>query len=36
MLSLEFPPINMILRWQDVFPTFNKIAIIAVLATVIS
>ena len=36
MLGLEFPPINELLRWQDIFPTFNKIALIAVLATVIS
>ena len=36
MLALEFPPINEILRWRDLFPTFNKIAIIAVLAALIS
>ena len=36
MLGLEFPPINEILRWQDIFPSFNKIALIAVAATVIS
>ena len=35
MLGLEFPPINELLRWQDIFPTFNKIALIAVLATFI-
>ena len=35
MLGLEFPPINELLRWQDIFPTFNKIALIAVLATLI-
>ncbi len=35
MLGLEFPPINEILRWQDVFPTFNKIALIAVAAALI-
>jgi F-type H+-transporting ATPase subunit a len=33
---LEFPPINEILRWQDIFPSFNKVALIAVAATVIS
>lgn len=34
--SLEFPdPINTILRWQDVFPTFNKIALIACAAALI-
>jgi F-type H+-transporting ATPase subunit a len=36
VLGLEFPPINEILRWQDIFPSFNKIALIAVAATVIS
>ena len=36
MFGLEFPPINEILRWQDIFPSFNKIALIAVAATVIS
>jgi F-type H+-transporting ATPase subunit a len=35
VLALEFPPINEILRWQDVFPTFNKVAIIAVAAALI-
>ncbi len=36
MLGLEFPPINELLRWQDLFPTFNKIALIAVAAALIS
>lgn len=36
MLALEFPPINEILRWRDLFPTFNKVALIAVLASLIS
>jgi F-type H+-transporting ATPase subunit a len=36
VIALEFPEINSILRWKDVFPGFNKIALIAVLATVIS
>lgn len=36
MFGLEFPPINALLRWKDIFPTFNKIALIAVLATLIS
>ena len=36
MLGLEFPPINALLRWKDFFPTFNKIALIAVLAAVIT
>lgn len=35
MFGLEFPPINAILRWKDLFPTFNKVAIIAVAAAVI-
>jgi F-type H+-transporting ATPase subunit a len=36
VFALEFPPINAILRWKDLFPTFNKIALIAVLAALIS
>jgi F-type H+-transporting ATPase subunit a len=36
MFALEFPPINEVIRWRDLFPTFNKIALIAVLATIIS
>jgi F-type H+-transporting ATPase subunit a len=35
VFGLEFPPINAILRWKDIFPTFNKIGLIAVLAAVI-
>ncbi len=35
MFGLEFPPINEILRWQDIFPSFNKIALIAVCAALI-
>ncbi len=35
MIAFEFPPINSILRWQDFFPSFNKIALIAVLAALI-
>jgi F-type H+-transporting ATPase subunit a len=35
VFGLEFPPINAILRWKDVFPTFNKIALIAVAAALI-
>jgi F-type H+-transporting ATPase subunit a len=35
VFGLEFPPINAILRWKDLFPTFNKVAIIAVAAAVI-
>lgn len=36
MIALEFPPINQLLRWKDLFPGFNKIGLIAVLAAVIS
>jgi F-type H+-transporting ATPase subunit a len=36
MFALEFPPINEVIRWRDLFPTFNKIALIAVLATLIT
>lgn len=35
MIALEFPPINEVIRWKDLFPSFNKIALIAVLAAVI-
>ena len=34
--SFEFPEINSILRWQDFFTSFNKIALIAVAATMLS
>jgi F-type H+-transporting ATPase subunit a len=33
--GFKFPEINAILRWQELFPTFNKIALIAVAAAVI-
>ena len=33
--SFSFPPINSILRWQDLFSSFNKVALIAVAAAVI-
>ena len=36
MLALEFPPINEILRWRDIFPTFNKVALISVAAALIA
>jgi F-type H+-transporting ATPase subunit a len=36
VLALTFPPINEILRWRDLFPTFNKVAIISVLAALIA
>jgi F-type H+-transporting ATPase subunit a len=35
MLALEFPPINEVIRWQDLFDSFNKVAIISCLAVVI-
>ncbi len=35
MIALEFPPINEILRWKDLFESFNKISLIAVLAALI-
>ena len=35
MLALEFPPINEVLRWSDLFPSFNKIALITVAAALI-
>jgi len=35
VFGLEFPPINAILRWKDLFPTFNKVALIAVAAALI-
>jgi len=36
VLALEFPPINEILRWRDLFPTFNKVALISVAAALIA
>jgi len=36
VLALEFPPINEILRWRDLFPTFNKVALISVAAALIT
>jgi F-type H+-transporting ATPase subunit a len=35
MLALEFPPINEVIRWSDLFPTFNKVALIACVASLI-
>ncbi len=35
MLGLEFPPINEVIRWRELFPTFNKVALIGVLAALI-
>ena len=36
MFALEFPPINEILRWTDVVPSVNKIALIAIAAVVVA
>jgi F-type H+-transporting ATPase subunit a len=35
VLGLEFPEINEVVRWVDLFPTFNKIALIACAASLI-
>ena len=35
MFALEFPPINEVIRWKDVFSSFNKVGIIACLAALI-
>jgi len=35
VIAFEFPEINAILRWKDLFDSFNKIALIAVAAAVI-
>ncbi len=35
MLALTFPPINEFIRWRDIFTSFNKVALIAVLAALI-
>ncbi|MEM8620850.1 MAG: F0F1 ATP synthase subunit A [Actinomycetota bacterium] len=35
MFALEFPPINALLRWPDLFPSFNKIGLIAALSALI-
>ncbi len=33
--ALVFPPLSHILRWKDIFPGFNKIGVISVLAALI-
>ena len=33
--SFVFPPLNAILRWKDLLPTFNKVAMISVAAALI-
>jgi F-type H+-transporting ATPase subunit a len=35
VLALKFPEISELLVWKDLFPGFNKIAIISILATII-
>ena len=35
MLAVEFPPINEVIRWKDLFPSFNKVALICCLASLI-
>jgi F-type H+-transporting ATPase subunit a len=35
LLAFEFPPINVLLRWQDVVPTVNKVVIISILSALI-
>ena len=35
MFALEFPPINEVIRWRELFPSFNKVGLIACLAVVI-
>ena len=35
MLGLEFPPINEVINWKDLFPSFNTIALITVLAAIV-
>lgn len=35
MIALEFPPINEILRWKELFGSFNKISLIAIAAMLI-
>jgi len=35
VLGLEFPEINEVIRWVDLFPTFNKIGLIACAAALV-
>ena len=34
-IGFELPPINMLLRWQDVVPTVNKVVLIGIAAALI-
>ena len=36
VLALEFPEISELLVWPDILPSFNKIAIISMLAVIIT
>ncbi len=36
IFALEFPEISQLLVWPDIFPSFNKISLIAVLAVIIT
>jgi F-type H+-transporting ATPase subunit a len=36
VIALEFPPLSELLVWRDIFPGVNKIAVIAVLAVLIT
>jgi F-type H+-transporting ATPase subunit a len=36
VLALNFPEISELLVWPDIFPSFNKIALIAVLAVIVT
>ena len=35
LIAFEFPPINMLLRWQDIVPTVNKVVVISILSSLI-
>ena len=36
VFALEFPEISHILVWPDIFPSFNKVAFIGVLAVIVT
>ena len=36
VFALEFPEISEVLVWPDIFPSFNKVALIGVLAVVVT
>ena len=35
IVAFEFPPINMLLRWQEVLPTVNKVVLIGIASALI-